>query len=281
LIKKIKAGFNKIKYGLFKDNRIGLIKLESIILDTGPIPVATKIIESIKTAKKMGIKNIVLRVNSPGGTVGASQEIYTELKKAREEGVKIVASLGDVAASGGLYVAVAADKIVSNPGTVTGSIGVIIKTNVLKTLYKKIGVDTEVVKSGEFKDILSSTKYLSDEEKKILQSLIDSTYEQFVEEVSVNRRIDRDEVKKFADGRIFSGTQAKELGLVDEIGSLSDAVDLIAELAGIEGEPAIIDLSPKKTFLQKVAGGSMLEILENAGLNSFYNRVPLWLMSDF
>ncbi len=281
MIKKIKAGFNKIKYGLFKDNRVGIIKLENIILDTGPFPVATKIIDSIKTAKKLGIKNIVLRINSPGGTVGASQEIYTELKKAREDGTRIVVSLGDVAASGGLYVAVAADKIVSNPGTVTGSIGVIIKTNVLKTLYKKIGIDSEVVKSGEYKDILSSTKYLSREEKQILQDLIDSTYEQFIEEIALNRKIDKEEVRKFADGRIFSGTQAKELGLVDEIGSMSDAVDLIAELAEMEEEPVTIDLSPKKSFLQKVAGGSMLEILENAGLNSFYNRVPLWLMADF
>lgn len=191
MIKSIKAGFNKLKYGLFEDNRVGIIKLEGIILDTGSFPVATKIIESIKTAKKLEIKNIVLRINSPGGTVGASQEIYRELKKAREEGTKIVASLGDVAASGGVYVAIAADKIISNPGTVTGSIGVIIKTNILKTLYRKIGIDSEVVKSGEYKDILSHTKYLSKEEKEILQELLDSTYEQFVEEISKNRNISR------------------------------------------------------------------------------------------
>lgn len=277
MIKKIKAGFNKLKYGLFADNRIGLIKIDGIILDTGPFPIATKVVESIKTAKKLGIKNIVVRINSPGGTVGASQEIYRELKKAREDGTKIVVSLGDVAASGGLYIAVAADKIVSNPGTVTGSIGVIIKTNVLKTLYRKIGIDSQVVKSGEHKDILSSTKFLSKEEKEILQKLIDSTYEQFVEEIAINRKIDKEEVKKFADGRIFSGTQAMELGLVDQIGSLSDAVDLAADLAEIE-EPITIDLSPKKSFLQKVTGSSMMEMLENAGINAFYSRIPLWIM---
>lgn len=281
MIKKIKARFNRLKYGLLKDNRVGIIKIEGIILDTGPIPVAGKIVESIKTAEKLGIKNIVVRINSPGGTVGASQEIYRELKKAQEEGTKIITSLGDVAASGGLYIAVAGDKIVANPGTVTGSIGVIIKTNVLKTLYRKIGIDSQVVKSGEYKDILSSTKYLSKEEKEILQSLIDSTYEQFIEEIAVNRKIDREEVRKFADGRIFSGTQAKELGLVDEIGSLSDAVDLIAKMAEIKEKPVTIDLSPKKSFMQKLTGASMLEVLENAGLNGFYNRIPLWLMSDF
>ncbi|OGI04430.1 MAG: hypothetical protein A2Y25_06715 [Candidatus Melainabacteria bacterium GWF2_37_15] len=258
-----------------------MIKLEGIILDTGSFPVATKFVESLKTAKKLGIKNIVIRINSPGGTVGASQEICRELKKAREDGAKIIASLGDVAASGGLYVAVAADKIVSNPGTVTGSIGVIIKTNVLKTLYEKIGIDSEVVKSGQYKDILSSTKHLSNEEKQILQSLIDSTYEQFVEEIVQNRKISKEEVKKFADGRIFSGTQAKELGLVDEIGSMSDAVDLAAKLAEMKEKPVTVDLTPKKTFIQKVTGANMLEILENAGLNAFYKRVPLWLMSEF
>ena len=195
--------------------------------------------------------------------------------------MKIVASLGDLAASGGLYVAVGADKIVSNPGTVTGSIGVIIKTNVLKNLYKKIGIDSQTVKSGQYKDILSSTKYLSKEEREILQELISSTYEQFIEEISKNRGIDKEEVRKFADGRIFSGLQAKELGLVDEIGSLSDAVELTAKLAGIKKEPILIELTPKKTFLQKVTGANVHEVLENVGINAFYKRVPLWLMSDF
>lgn len=281
MFKKLKSIINKIKYSLSSDNRIGLIKLEGIILDTGSLPVATKIIESIKTAKKQGIKNLVIKINSPGGTVGASQEIYRELKKAQEEGMKIVASLGDVAASGGLYVAVAADKIVSNPGTVTGSIGVIIKTSVMKTLYQKIGIDSETVKSGEYKDILSNTKYLSEDEKEILQSLIDSTYGQFILEVSQNRNIEIEEVKNFSDGRIFSGLQAKELGLVDEIGSLSDAVDLLAKMAEIKDKPEIVDLSPKKSFMQKVTGASMQEILESAGLNAFYKNIPLWLMSDF
>lgn len=277
-IKKIGA---KLQYKFFEDSRVGIIKIEGVILDTGPFPFASKIIESFEMARKQGIKTIVLRINSPGGTVGASQEILREIKKCREKGIKIVTSLGDVAASGGLYIAVGADRIVSNPGTVTGSIGVIIKSSVVKNLYKKIGIDSQTVKSGEYKDILSSTKYLSKEEKEILQSLIDSTYEQFVEEISVNRSISIDEVKKFADGRIFSGKQAKELGLVDEIGSCSDAVDIAAKLAGIKGKPAPITISPKKTFLQKLTGSSINEMLENAGFNAFYKRTPLWLMPDF
>lgn len=277
----IKKTFNKLKYGLFEDNRIGIIKVEGIILDTNTLPFATKVVESFKNAEKLGIKNVVLRINSPGGTVGASQEIYREIKRIQKEGVRIIASLGDVAASGGMYIAAGADKIVSNPGTVTGSIGVIIKTNVMKDLYKKIGIDNEIVKSGKYKDILSSTKYLSKEEKEILQELIDSTYEQFVEIIAENRNMDKEEVKKFADGRIFSGDQAKKLGLVDELGSQSDAIDLAAKLAQMKGKPIPIDLSPKKGILQKITGATLNEVLEHAGINACYKRIPLWLMPDF
>jgi len=282
VIKKLKRTLNRIKYSLFEDNRVGIIKLEGIILDTGPLSFASKVIESFDIAEKQGINNIVLRINSPGGTVGASQEIYREIKKCREKGMKIVVSLGDVAASGGLYVAVAADKIVSNrnPGTVTGSIGVIIKTNVIKDLYKKIGIDSQTVKSGKYKDILSSTKYLSEEETAILQELIDSTYEQFIEKISENRGINIEEVKKFSDGRIFSGTQAKELGLIDEIGSQSDAVDLIAKMADMRKKPVIINLTRKKSFIQKIMGSNLHEMLETAGVNACYKRTPLWLMPD-
>lgn len=281
MLTDFKKYFAKCRYRLFEDNRVGIIKLEGIILDGGYLPIATNIAKSFEMAEKQGIKNIVLRINSPGGTVGASQEISREIKKYREKNMRVVVSLGDVAASGGLYVAISADKIVSNPGTVTGSIGVIIKTNVIKNLYKKIGIDNQVVKSGEFKDILSNTKYFSKEEKAILQELIDSTFEQFVEEISRNRNIDKEEVKKFADGRIFSGLQAKELGLVDEVGSQSDAVDLIAKMAGMKREPHTIYISPKKSFFQKVAGANLTEILENAGINASYKNIPLWLMPEF
>jgi protease-4 len=280
MCKKLIENFNKTKYKLFKDNRIALIKLEGIIIDSNYMPGASKILESFKEAKEMGIKTIVFRVNSPGGTVGASQEIYNEIKKLRKEGIQVIVSLGDVAASGGIYIAMAGDKIVSNPGTVTGSIGVIIKSRVIKELYQKIGIEYEVIKSGEHKDILSQSRHLTEEEKQILQSLIDDTYGQFVQIISENRNLDVEEVKKFADGRIFSGSQAKNLKLVDEIGSLSDAIDLAAEMAEIKGEPHIIEITPKKSFLQKISGASLSEILEKAGLSSMYTRIPLWIMPD-
>jgi len=179
-----------------------------------------------------------------------------------------------------LYIAVAADKIVSNPGTLTGSIGVIIKSSVLKDLYKKIGIEHQTVKSGEYKDILSQTRFFTDEEKQLLQELIDVTYNQFITTIAENRNLDIEEVRKFADGRIFTGEQACRYKLVDEIGSMSDAVDLAAKLAEIEEEPILIDMSPKKTFFQKITGASMSEILEKAGINSVCSRIPLWIMPE-
>ena len=280
MFKKLKDGINKIKYTVFKDKRIALIKLEGIILDSGYLSGSSKIIESLKNVKTLGIKTIVLRINSPGGTVGASQEIYTEIKKLQKDGTKVVVSLGDVAASGGLYVAVAGDKIVSNPGTVTGSIGVIIKSSVIKDLYKKIGIEHQIVKSGPYKDILSQTRFFTDEEKTILQELIDVTYNQFIKTISENRNIDIEEVKKFADGRIFTGDQAKEYGIVDSIGSQSDAIDLAAELAEIKGEPVVVEITSKKSLLQKISGANVSAILEKAGINSVHSRIPLWIMPE-
>lgn len=269
---------NKLKYKLFKDKRIALIKLEGIIIDTTNLPVATRIIKAFEDAKKQDIKTIVFRINSPGGTVGASQEIHRAVKQAQKDGIKVIVSFGDVSASGGVYASVGADKIVSNAGTVTGSIGVIIKTSVVKDLYQKIGIDHEVIKSGQFKDILSNTKYLSDDDKAILQGLIDNTYEQFVQTVADGRGLDVQKVKQFADGRIFSGLQAKELGLVDEIGSLDDAIDIAANLAGIDGKPKIVEFTPKKNILQKITGTNMQEVLNNFGISSIYSGIPLWIM---
>lgn len=263
---------------LFKDKRVAYIRLEGIIADMANMPVATKVLESFDEVKKDEYKALVLRINSPGGTVGTSQELYKGIKRLQKEGVKVVASFGDVSASGGVYVGVGADKIVANPGTITGSIGVIIKTGVIKGLYDKIGIDHQVVKSGPYKDIISDTRYFTEEERAILQELIDVTYNQFVETIAKERNLDIETVKTFADGRIFTGAQAKELGLIDEIGSQADAVELAAELAGIKGEPKLVDLSPKKNILQKITGAEMNQVLENLGVGSLGSNIPLWLM---
>ncbi|MDD3149774.1 MAG: signal peptide peptidase SppA [Candidatus Gastranaerophilales bacterium] len=276
----IKKFLNSIKYTLLKDKRIALIKLDGIILETSQFPIASSIIDAFYDAKKQGIKAVVFRINSPGGTVGASQEIYEAIKTIQKDGIKVIASFGDVAASGGVYAGVAADKIVSAPGTVTGSIGVIIKSSVMKDLYKKIGVKPEVVKSGKYKDILSNAKYLSGEERQILQEMIDNTYEQFVKVIATERNMEIKDVKKFADGRIFTGLQAKELGLIDEIGSLKTAINLAVEMLEIKGEPQIIDITPKKSFMQKITGISTNKLFKSIGISELPMGIPLWLMEE-
>lgn len=259
---------------LLKDKRIALIKIEGVILDSSSFPITKKIIKSLKEVEEEKFKALVIRINSPGGAVGASQEIYDTIQKLKTKNIKVIASYGDVSASGGVYIGCSADKIVSNPGSITGSIGVIISSSNFKKLYDKIGIDSEVVKSGPYKDILSTHRYLTDEEKVILQSMIDDTYNQFVEVVSKGRNLEPEKVRKFADGRIFTGKQALELGLVDKIGSLRDAIDYAAELVSIEGEPKIVDLSPQRSMLHSIFNSR----LRNIELMMDYSGIPMWLM---
>jgi len=202
---------------------------------------ADVIVERIKNySKNPKVKAIILRINSPGGTVGATQEIYEEVKKARKRGIKVVASLGDIATSGAYYVACGADKIVANKGTITGSIGVFIGSVNLKKLMEKYGVKFNIIKSGQYKDTLSFWKDLSKEERDLLQETVDNVYTQFLDAVSSGRHIALEEVKKFSDGRVFSGEQARKIKFVDDLGGFEDAKLLAGKLAGIKGEPLII-----------------------------------------
>jgi protease-4 len=213
----------------------------AIIEIDGPITSSTHILKLLRHYGEMeSVKALVLRINSPGGQVGSSQEIYEGLKKIRKKGKKVVASFGDVAASGGYYIACGADKIVSNPGTLTGSIGVIMEFANFEELVKKVGVDIQVVKSGLHKDIGSPVRKLTEDEQKILKGVVDDVYDQFLEAVSESRGLDKEEVRKYADGRVFSGRQAKEYGLVDKLGDIEDAIDLAKEIAKISGAPKII-----------------------------------------
>lgn len=207
----------------------------------GPILNSKDIVSQLKKYRKnKSINAVVLRIESPGGTIGASQEIYEEVKKIRESGKIIVASLGNVAASGGYYVACGADKIVANPGTVTGSIGVIAEFFNISELADKFGIKFETVKSGKFKDSGSPFRTLTTEERKYFQKLIDDSFQQFVEVVHQEREIDKEKLLKIADGRIFTGQQAKELNLVDELGSYEDAISLTIKMAGISEDARII-----------------------------------------
>ena len=192
-----------------------------------------------------GVKAIVLRVDSPGGGVGPAQEIYREIMRIRSTSKKkVVTSMGSVAASGGYYIACASDRIIANPGTITGSIGVIMQFSNLEELLKKIGVKGVVLKSGEHKDIGSPFREMTPEEKRIMQEVLDNVHQQFIQAVADGRKLERSKVAQIADGRILTGEQAKNLGLVDQLGNLQDTIDVTAKMVGIEGKPNV--LYPKR-----------------------------------
>ena len=186
------------------------------------------------------VRAVVLRLDSPGGGVAASQEIYDAVLRLHDEKKPVIASMGGVAASGAYYIACAADSIVSNPGTLTGSIGVIMSFPNTEELFRKVGVRFEVVKTGKFKDIGSLSRPMTPEEKDLLNGVLSSVYEQFVSAIADGRGMQRSDILPYADGRIFSGKQALDLGFVDRLGNLDDAVQLAGDLAGIKGRPVVV-----------------------------------------
>ena len=248
----------------------------------GPIAGATRtrVLKAIRQVEQRECPALLLRIDSPGGTVGDSQEIHSALLRLREKGCRVVASFGNISASGGVYIGVAAETIVANPGTITGSIGVILRGNNLSKLLKRIGVSFETVKSGLYKDILSPDRALTDAERELLQSLIDSSYDQFVEAVATGRGLDQTLVRGFADGRVFSGAQAKQLGLVDALGDEETARRLAAELAGLDPEKTrpITFGSPPKRFGGLLPGRSQLRgLIQALSLEVAWTGQPLWL----
>lgn len=225
------------------NNKIGVVTLNGVIVESR---------EAIEQLEEFGkddsIAAVVLRIDSPGGGVAASQEIYdavVELKKQK----KVVVSMGSVAASGGLLVACSADKIVANPGTITGSISAIMQFANIEGLLNKIGLKASNVKSGKFKDIGSPLREMTPEERKIIQDLVDDIYNQFVDVIVHDRKIPREKVIEFADGRVFSGRRAKEYGLVDSLGDMGSAAKLACQLAGKSGKYDLVYPSPKRSSI--------------------------------
>ena len=218
-------------------DKVALIRIEGIIIDS------RETIEELRHYRdNPSVKAIVLRIDSPGGAVVPSQEIFSEVQKTRAEGkIKLVTSMGNVAASGGYYIAAATDKIVANPGTLTGSIGVIMELPNLKGLLEKVGVQSVVIKSGRYKDMTSPFRALPEENRVLLQGVLDDVHAQFIEAVAVGRAMKVEQVRVLADGRIFTGKQAQSVSLVDEIGDLHDAIKIAAKLVGISGEPRVIE----------------------------------------
>jgi protease IV len=205
-----------------------------------------------KYYKNTSVKAIVVRVESPGGGVAASQEIYEEIKRINKNGKPVVISMGGIAASGGYYISLGASKIIANPGTLTGSIGVIFQYPNVKNLFNKIGVDMVTVKSGKMKDAGSPYRTPNPDDQTYFQGLIDNTYEQFTLAVSESRNIPIEEVKKFSDGRVFTGMQAYEMKLIDTLGTYEDAIRIAAKLGGISGEPKILKEKKKQTLWEKL-----------------------------
>jgi len=226
------------KHSFALNNKVGVVKVEGFIGDTRDV-----VDQLNQFGKDDGIKAVILRIDSPGGGVASSQEIYEaviDLKKKK----KVVASMGSVAASGGYMVACAADKIVANPGTITGSISAVMHFANAEELLKKLGLKTSVVKSGKFKDIGSPVREMTAEEKALIQELVDDIYDQFLDMVARDRNIPKEKLRKIADGRVFTGRQAQKLGLVDYLGDMGYASTLAGEMSGIKGKPEIV--YPKK-----------------------------------
>jgi protease-4 len=246
-----------------KKEGVGIIELKGLIVSSEPI---LKYLTEFRN--NPDVKSIVLRIDSPGGAVGAAQEIYQEIERTNQ--VKpVIASMGSMGASGGYYAALGADTIMANPGTMTGSIGVIVKFPNLEGLFEKIGYKNQVIKSGPLKDIGASDRPITEKERKLMQDLIDNVYNQFVRDVAAARSLPEETVFKLADGRVYTGEQALELGLIDKLGNFTDAITTAAELGGLDTvEPQLIYPKSERKF-------SLFNLLTNAEQSLVENFVPL------
>lgn len=262
-------------------DQVALIRVEGVITSDrgggglfggGGGAGAEHIVELLEQFRKDdSVKSGVLRINSPGGSAAGSQEVYQEIMKCRKSGKKLTVSMGDVAASGGYYIASAADRILADQATLTGSIGVIMHTADLHELYSKIGISMGAIKTGPYKDIGSSDRPMTPQEKQLLQNLINDVYNQFITDVSNGRHIPVADVRKIADGRIFTGSQAVELKLVDQVGTLQDALKAAAKDAGIKGEFEITEYEREKGVLDVLMGdteSSLSDWLKHSGILS-------------
>jgi len=249
-------------------DKVGVIEITGVVVESKDI------LQQIKQYREdESIKAVVLRINSPGGGVGPSQEIYREVRKTVKE-KNVIASMGAVAASGGYYIASGTSGIIANPGTVTGSIGVIMGYTNFQEIFDKIGLKPVVVKSGQFKDMGSPVREMTKEEEKILTDFVNKIHMQFVKDVSEGRNMGMEKVKLLADGRIYTGEEAKTIGLVDRLGNLEDAVEWAGRLGGIEGE--ISTVYPKKKempLLEYLTGMSIHQILKNIFHSSYSSSV--------
>lgn len=245
-------GFSEDRFDLRTGKRLGLVEIEGVILDS------KRAVEQLERFEDdASIAAVILRIDSPGGGVAASQEIYEAAKRVREGGKFVIASMGSVAASGGYYIACAADTIMANPGTTTGSIGVIMEMMNATELLNKIGIRFDVIKSGKYKDSGSPFRSMTDDDRKYFQRYVDDAYEQFVGVVATERELEKSEVLKLADGRVFTGQQALEMGLIDLTGTYQEALALAAEVTNIEGKPHVVTPRKRKITIWDILFGDL------------------------
>jgi protease IV len=257
--------------GAFKEKRPHITELRM----EGPIMGSETYLESIqRIAEDKTCKGVLLRIDSPGGAVGSSQEICSALKGLKAKGLPIVVSQGNLAASGGYYVSLAGDRIFANAGTLTGSIGVILQFPEAGHLMEKVGVKMNTIKSGALKDVGNFARAPTPEELRYLQAVIDNTYEQFLADILASRKISRGELLKIADGRVMTGKQAKEYGLVDTLGGYLEAKHYLASLVKLEGEPVMIKEPPSKSWVE-----NMVDSKSASPLGPLAEAAKQWLPS--
>ena len=262
------SGLRGCGLGKIGGEKVGVVEVNGVIADSG------RVIQNLKRFREeTAIKAIVLRIDSPGGGVGPSQEIYREVCKTVAV-KKVVASFGAVAASGGYYVAAGADGIMANPGTITGSIGVIMGFTNFRELLHRIGLTPVVVKSGEYKDTGSPTREMTADEKQLLQEVVDTIHRQFIDAIAKGRRMDSQVVAKLADGRIFSGEKALGLNLVDRLGNLEDAIEWAGRMGGIKGAITAVYAEEKAfsllKYLSRAGAKALTEMLTQGQMNASY-----------
>lgn len=241
-------------------DKIAIVEINDVIVSS------EKTVEQIKKFREdKSIKAIILRVNTPGGGVAASQEIYEEVKKTRDSGKIIVVSMGSIAASGGYYIAVGSSLIIANPGTLTGSIGVIAQFISIKDLAEKLGISQTTIKSGNLKDAGNPFRQMNDTDKAYFQDVVDNSFGQFLDVVAKERKMDKQTLLQYANGRVFTGLQAKEYGLIDSLGTFEDAIRITGKMAGIEGEPRIVREKKKFSFFEEVMGSKIEDVTDIKG----------------
>jgi protease-4 len=235
--------------------KIGVVEIEGTITD-----MKEAMEDVVKFKEDDSIKGVILRINSPGGAVGPTQEIYSEIKKLKNT-KKVYVSMGSVCASGGYYIAVTGDKVYASPSTITGSIGVIMEQTVVEDLMKKIGIEANTIKSGALKDTGTPFRKMTEDERKYLQSIIDNIYGQFVKDVAEGRKLPIEKVRQLADGRIYTGLQAKDAGLIDNIGTFYDVVDDMKKALSIKGKPSLVYGKRPFSFLKWLISSAVQDII--------------------